>query len=180
MKEVRIIFSGNEYESLKNAADMRGITVKQLAHDRAIGVVPEDAPLSAAKILADEIAAYREVLNQIIKRETTADIRLYAILVQNQILTAQAYDDLCRRYNFEKQKIVDYDRRMPELNRQYHDLKRLEAITRGAAGIIDEIFEYSVRSELRQGITVDERIELSKMRAENAGEGIKGHEEREI
>ena len=77
MKEVRIIFSGNEYESLKNAADIRGITVKQLAHDRAIGVVPEDAPLSAAQILADEIAAYREVLNQIIKRETTADIRLY-------------------------------------------------------------------------------------------------------
>ena len=106
--------------------------------------------------------------------------KAYAILVQNQILTAQAYDDLCRRYNFEKQKIVDYDRRMPELNRQYHGLKRLEAITRGAAGIIDEIFEYSVRSELRQGITVDERIELSKMRAENAGEGIKGHEEREI
>ena len=77
MKEVRTKFTEEEYAGLRTGADRLGMTVKQLVHARATEIAPEDAPLSAAKILSDEIAAYREILNRIIKRETTADIRLY-------------------------------------------------------------------------------------------------------
>ena len=77
MKDVRPVFTPEEYLRLCSEADRLNISIKQLVHDRAIGANPADSPLTAAQILSTEISKNREVLNQIIKRETTADIRLY-------------------------------------------------------------------------------------------------------
>ena len=74
--------------------------------------------------------------------------KAYTVLAQNQILTAEAYALLCRRYNFEKQKIVDYTKRMPLLKRQYHDLKRLEALAIHPTKYLQEIYSYSERAYL--------------------------------
>ena len=52
--------------------------------------------------------------------------RAYAILAQNQVLTEAAIENLRQRYRFEQQKIVDYDKRIPRLNRRYRALKHLE------------------------------------------------------
>lgn len=77
MKDVRPEFTPEEFHRLRFEADRLNISLKQLVHDRAVMVSPADNPLSAAQILAKEIAQNREVLNQIIKRETTAETRLY-------------------------------------------------------------------------------------------------------
>lgn len=93
----------------------------------------------------------------------------YAILVRNQILTAEAYAELRRRYEFEKRKINDYEKRMPELKRQYRDLKKLEAVTNRPAAIVDEIFDYSERASCPRESTIDDIIERSKERAQATG-----------
>lgn len=77
MKEIRSEFTFEEYEKLKEEAGRLGISVKQLVHDRAVGTVPEDAPLTAAQILSNEMSVVREDLNEIIRRETGAKDRLY-------------------------------------------------------------------------------------------------------
>ena len=77
MKDVRPQFDEEEYNQLRMEADRLGVSLKQLVRDRALGIVIEDTPLTAAKILSDEISKVREVMNQIIRRETTAEIRLF-------------------------------------------------------------------------------------------------------
>lgn len=90
----------------------------------------------------------------------------YAILAQNQVLTAEAYQELCRNYDFEKQKCIDYDRRMPELNRQYHDLKKLEALATNPVGMLNAIYEYSLMAYDRaEGHEVDCIINDANSRA---------------
>ena len=42
-----------------------------------MGIVTEDTPLCSTRLLCEEVAKYRKVLNQIILRETEVDIRLY-------------------------------------------------------------------------------------------------------
>lgn len=69
--------------------------------------------------------------------------KAYAILAQNQILTAESYKELCKRRDFEKQKMIDYEKRMPELKKQYHDLKKLEALAVYPAKYLREIYCYS-------------------------------------
>ena len=77
MKDIRPIFTDEEFSGLRAEADQLGVSLKQLVHDRAVNKSPDDNPLMTAQTLAGEIAKNREVLNQIIKREITADIRLY-------------------------------------------------------------------------------------------------------
>lgn len=77
MKDVRPEFTPDEYEKLRQDADRLSVSVKQLVHDRALGISTEETPLGSAKILSDEISLFRKSLNEIIQRETTADIRLY-------------------------------------------------------------------------------------------------------
>ena len=77
MKDVRPQFTDDEYARLREEADRMGVSLKQLVHDRALGIATEDTPLCSVKLLCGEMAKYREVLNQIIRRETEADIRLY-------------------------------------------------------------------------------------------------------
>lgn len=77
MKSIRPEFTEKEYEILCAEAERLNVSLKRLAHDRTLKVDPNDNPLYLAQILADEMAKNREVLNRIIKRETTAEIRLY-------------------------------------------------------------------------------------------------------
>ena len=77
MKEIRPKFTNEEYDQLKNEANQCRISVQKLVHDRAVNVDPIDAPLHGAQILSDGMASIRADLNQIIRRETSAEIRLY-------------------------------------------------------------------------------------------------------
>ena len=77
MKSIRPEFNEQEYMVLKQEADELGVSLKQLVRNRALKIVTEDTPLSKAKILGDEISKCREVLNEIIRRETFVEERLY-------------------------------------------------------------------------------------------------------
>ena len=77
MKDVRPQFTEEEYFALRAEADLLGISLKRLVRDRALGIATEDTPLCSARVLCAEMTACREVLNQIIQRETEADVRLY-------------------------------------------------------------------------------------------------------
>ena len=77
MAEIRVNFSAKEYKELKTAAEYLGLSIKELVHIRAIGESAEDNPLCTTKLLCLEISKYRQVLNQIIQRETTAEIKLF-------------------------------------------------------------------------------------------------------
>ena len=77
MKNIRPEFTEEEHAMLKQEADQLGISLKQMVRDRALKIATEDTPLSRAKILSDEIAKCREVLNEIIRREILAEEHLY-------------------------------------------------------------------------------------------------------
>lgn len=97
----------------------------------------------------------------------------YAILVQNQILTVEAYAELCMRYDFEKQKCIDYDRRMPELKHQYHDLKRLESLAANPVGMLHRIYSYSLMAYDRAaGNEVDALINNTSTRTTRESKAI--------
>lgn len=82
--------------------------------------------------------------------ETVAEYKeAYAVLACNQVLTDEAYKMLCERYEYEKRKVTDYETRLPELKRQYHDLKRLEALAIYPARILHEIYSHSSRAHDR-------------------------------
>ena len=77
MKDVRPQFLDEEYFSLKSDADKLNISVRQLVHDRAINRNATDSPLHGAHVLSGEISRIRSSMNQIIRREQNAEIRLY-------------------------------------------------------------------------------------------------------
>lgn len=77
MKDVRLRFDDEEYSDLIADADRLQISVRQLVHDRAINGDSPDPPLYGVQILTNEVAQARESMNQIIRRETNAELRLY-------------------------------------------------------------------------------------------------------
>lgn len=77
MKDIRPEFTPEEYERLKKEADRLGVPLKKLVRDRAVQADTGGKPLTAAQILSMEMSQVRELLNQIIRRECTAEIRLY-------------------------------------------------------------------------------------------------------
>ena len=77
MKDFRLRFADEEYGELKSDADRLQISVRQLVHDRAIKGDSPDPPLHGVQILTNEVAQARESMNQIIRRETNAELRLY-------------------------------------------------------------------------------------------------------
>lgn len=90
----------------------------------------------------------------------------YAILAQYQILSAEAYTELRRRYEFEKQKVVDYENRMPLLKKQYNDLKKLEALASRPNDILNAIYGYSALAKERHGARgIDEILSDANKRA---------------
>jgi len=89
----------------------------------------------------------------------------YAILARNQVLTEAAFSQLRSRYDFERRKVVDYEARLKELNRQYRDLKYLKSLTRNPAAVVERIFEYSDMAAMHTGVTLDLRIEQAREEA---------------
>lgn len=77
MKDIRPEFTPEEYERLKKEADRLGVPLKKLVRDRAMQADAGGNPLTTAQILSMEMSQVRELLNQIIRRESTAEIRLY-------------------------------------------------------------------------------------------------------
>lgn len=77
MKHVRPEFTPEEYEALTHDADLLNIPIKKLVHDRALQKEPESDSFNTVLALSKEISEYRAVLNEIVKRETSADSHLY-------------------------------------------------------------------------------------------------------
>lgn len=77
MKDIRPEFTPEEYERLKEEADRLGVPLKKLVHDRAMQADTGGKPLTAAQMLSIEMSQVRELLNQIIRRESSVEIRLY-------------------------------------------------------------------------------------------------------
>lgn len=77
MKDIRPQFTEKEYALLRTEADRLGVSLKQLVRDRALGIETEDTTICSTRLLCEEMSKYRKVLNQIILRETQADVRLY-------------------------------------------------------------------------------------------------------
>lgn len=94
----------------------------------------------------------------------------YAVLASNRITSVDRYEEVRRRYQFERQKVCDYDRRMPELNRQYRQLKKMEAITANPTAFLESIYDYSVKADevreaIRRGESIDDLIGDASARA---------------
>ena len=53
MKELRLQFQESEHIHLKTESDRLGVSLKQLVHDRALGVSPEKTPMGSAKMLGE-------------------------------------------------------------------------------------------------------------------------------
>lgn len=77
MKDIRPEFTPEEYDRLKEEADRLGVPLKKLVHDRAVQADTGGKPLTAAQILSMEMSQVRDLLNQIIRRESSVEIRLY-------------------------------------------------------------------------------------------------------
>ena len=77
MKDIRPEFTPEEYDRLKEEADRLGVPLKKLVHDRAVQTDAGVKPLTATQILSMEMSQVRDLLNQIIRRESSVEIRLY-------------------------------------------------------------------------------------------------------
>ena len=77
MKDIRPEFTPEEYDRLKEEADRLGVPLKKLVHDRAMQADTGGKPLTAAQMLSMEMSQVRELLNQIIRRESSVEIGLY-------------------------------------------------------------------------------------------------------
>lgn len=77
MKDIRPEFTPEEYDRLKEEADRLGVPLKKLVHDRAVQAETGGKPLTAAQMLSMEMSQVRELLNQIIRRESPVEIGLY-------------------------------------------------------------------------------------------------------
>ena len=98
MKEIRIKFTQKEYDWLEWDAGQLGVSAQQLTHDRAMGVFGDDWRLAAVQILAKEMAQVREALNQRIRRETEAEIRLYEDNMIRMELEVERLEGIVAKY----------------------------------------------------------------------------------
>lgn len=86
----------------------------------------------------------------------------YAVLASNQILTAEAFQAFHARYLFEARKVGDYEKRLPELNKQYRDLKHLEYITSRPANLVDEIYQIVNDASQSKTLDIDDMIKAAE------------------
>ena len=99
----------------------------------------------------------------------------YAILARNQILSEEAVEGLRIRYRFEQQKILDYDKRIPKLNRRYRALKYLENMLRCPEAMVEEFRRELVKTEetLEEKIRAAEKQKLQGIKVPFAQEGVR-------
>ena len=111
----------------------------------------------------------RTVLDGATEPDTTVESE-YKLLLENQILTPEACYELYKRRDFEMRKIADYERRMLELNRQYRELKKLEALAVHMTNYVHEIYSYSdlahKRAMAREDGGVDSIIDSARARVD--------------
>lgn len=81
----------------------------------------------------------------------------YAILAQNRVLTKEAAETLRQRYRFEQQKLLDYDKRLPALNRSYRMLKDLERMIACPEWEVEQIQKEFAPNEAKAE-TLEEKI----------------------
>lgn len=82
----------------------------------------------------------------------------YAILAQNRVLTEEAAQSLRQRYRFEQQKVLDYDKRLPELKHRYRTLKDLEQMVYYPEWEVEQIRkEFAAREE-----TLEDKIRAAE------------------
>ena len=82
----------------------------------------------------------------------------YAILAQNRVMTEEAAQSLRQRYRFEQQKVLDYDKRLPELKRRYRTLKDLEQMVYYPEWEVEQIWkEFAAREE-----TLEDKIRAAE------------------
>lgn len=84
--------------------------------------------------------------------------KAYAVLAANQCLDADGFQRFLARYEFEKRKVIDYDEKMPKLNKQYRDLKRLEALVSQPMNYINEIYSYTEEANNYRNNSLDDII----------------------
>ena len=98
---------------------------------------------------SDQMEAYRQAVR---------------ILAKNCVWTQDAYLKIFTRYQFELRKISDYEKRLPLLKRQYHDLKTIEAMANRPTYLIDEIYRYSQAVQTQsQQTSLEEKICSAQM-----------------
>lgn len=125
----RISDVGAQMNALKTEKSRHEHSIQ--AHERILHawqVYNRFHPIQDTLTEPDQIEAYRQAV---------------AVLAKNCVWTQEAYLNIQIRYQFELQKISDYEKRLPQLKRQYHDLKTMEAIACRPTCLIDEIYQYS-------------------------------------
>ena len=80
----------------------------------------------------------------------------YAILVRNQVLTNEAFEELRYRHQFHRKKIGDYQKRLSALKRQYRGLKKLQALISNADRIAEQSYRYHPK------VTLDDQIKIAE------------------
>lgn len=106
------------------------------------------------------LAAWDTYRNTVPDEDPEAFRQAYALLVQNRILTEEAAEELRQRYLFEQQKVIDYDKRLPELNRRYRNLKYLQQMTAVPDWTVEQIKrEFSIKEPQ----SLDDQIQAAQM-----------------
>lgn len=89
----------------------------------------------------------------------------YATLAANQCLTADAHARLQERYKFELRKVSDYEKRLPELKKQYRDLKRIEVMAYRPMETVNEVYRYSADARDHRKPSLSEQVSGAESRA---------------
>lgn len=101
-------------------------------------LTPQDVPIRLADVGKQMNAIRGEKARH---ERNIADWK--STLMKNAFLGTEDHEELYRRYVFACKKVVDYEKRLKELGKQYHDLKRLEAIVYRPESLLSRIYTYS-------------------------------------
>ena len=76
-KYIKVKFTDAELAGLQRDASLHNKSVNQYIHDCTTGAKLEISPVYAAFTVAEELSKIRNALNEIFRRETAADVRLF-------------------------------------------------------------------------------------------------------
>lgn len=145
----RIVNVGNQMNALKTEKSRHEHSIQ--AQERILHaweVYNRFHPIQDTMTDSDQLDAYRQAV---------------AVLAKNCVWTQEACLNIQTRYQFELQKISDYEKRLPQLKRQYHDLKTIEAIASRPTYLIDEIYQYSQAAKTQsQQASLEEKIQSAR------------------
>ena len=111
----------------------------------------KDAVEGASHPDSDELAKYKAA---------------YAVLARNQILTAEVFEQLKTKHEFQIKKIGDYEKRLATLNRQYRGLKKLQALITHGDRIAEQSYLY------KPNVTLDDYLKVVEQKKRIASEAL--------